>query len=105
VTLLIAETCTLRKANEALSKRRRAKKTRLCQERALIIEDTYNIIAQKEVDEQIRHDKRSGEAFSKEGNSGVQRCGTCRKTSYNTRTCQESKDISSLLDSEELELI
>jgi hypothetical protein len=105
VTLLIAETRTLRKANEALSKRRRAKKTRLRQGGALIVEDAHDIIAQKEVDEQIRRDKRSGEAFSKEGNSGVRRCGTCGKTGHNARTCQESKDISSLSDSEELELI
>ena len=60
VTLLTAETRTLRKANEALSKRRRAKKNRICQGGALTIEDAHNILAQEEVDEQIQHDKHSG---------------------------------------------
>jgi hypothetical protein len=102
---LATEVRTLRKANEALSKRRRAKKTRLRQGEALTVEDAHDILAQKEVDEQIRRDKRSGEAFSKEGNSGVRRYSTCGKTGHNTRTCQEFKDISSLSDSEELEFI
>jgi hypothetical protein len=40
MTLLSAEVRTLRVANEVLSKRRRAKKTRVCQGGALTIEDT-----------------------------------------------------------------
>ena len=40
ITLLAAEVRTLRKANEVLSKRRRAKKTRVRQGGALTIEDT-----------------------------------------------------------------
>jgi hypothetical protein len=97
---LAAEVRTLRKANEALSKRRRAKKTRIRQGGALTVEDAHDIIAQKEVDEQIRRDKRSGEAFSNEGQLTVRRCSACKKTSHNARTCQEFKDISSSLDSE-----
>jgi len=49
-TLLAAKIRTLRKANEALSKRRRAKKTRIRQGR---VEDVHDILAQREVDEQI----------------------------------------------------
>lgn len=62
-TLLASEIRTLRKANEALSKRRRAKKSRIRQGGALTVEDAHNILAQKEVDKQIRCDKRSSEAF------------------------------------------
>ncbi|KFZ17740.1 hypothetical protein V501_01593, partial [Pseudogymnoascus sp. VKM F-4519 (FW-2642)] len=51
-TLLSAEVRTLRAANEALSKRRRAKKARVCEGGALIVEDAQNIIAQEDVDEQ-----------------------------------------------------
>jgi hypothetical protein len=40
MTLLLAEVRTLRAANEVLSKRRRAKKTRVRQGGALIVEDT-----------------------------------------------------------------
>jgi hypothetical protein len=50
ITLLSNEVCTLRAANEALSKRRRAKKTRVRQEGALIVEDARDTLAQKDVD-------------------------------------------------------
>ena len=50
MTLLSAEVRTLRAANEALSKRRRAKKARVRQGGALTIEDAQDIIAQKDVD-------------------------------------------------------
>ena len=52
-TLLTAEIRTLRKANEALSKRRRAKKTRVRQGGALEVEQVGDIIAQKEAEEQV----------------------------------------------------
>lgn len=58
-TLLTTENHTLRKANEALSKRRRAKKNCIRQGGALIVENAHDILAQEEVDEQIRRDKRS----------------------------------------------
>jgi hypothetical protein len=104
-TLVLAENRILRKANDALNKRRRAKKTRLRQGGALMIEDAHDIIAQEEVDEQIRRDKRSGETFSKEGNLSVRHCGICGKTGHNARTCQEIEDVSSSSGFEELELI
>jgi hypothetical protein len=52
ITLLLAEVYTFRKANKVFSKRRRAKKTRVCQEGALTIEDSQDILAQKETEEQ-----------------------------------------------------
>jgi hypothetical protein len=45
MTLLSAEVRTLRVVNEALSKRRRAKKTRVRQGGALTIEDAQDILA------------------------------------------------------------
>jgi hypothetical protein len=98
-TLLAAEVRTLRAANKALSKRRRAKKNRIRQGGALTVEDTHDILAQDEVDEQIRRDKRSGGGRQNEGQSSARRCGNCGKTGHNTRTCQEDIDISSLSDS------
>ena len=100
VTLLTAENRSLRKANKALSKRRRAKKTRVRQGGALTIEDARDILAQKEVEKQVRRDKRSGEGGSNEGQLTMRRCGTCRKTGHNTRTCQEDIEISNSSDSE-----
>jgi hypothetical protein len=51
MTLLSAEVRILRAANEALSKRCRAKKTRVYQGGVLTIEDVQDIIAQKDIDE------------------------------------------------------
>ena len=53
MTLLSAGLQTLRQANEALSKRRRAKKTRTHQGEALTVKNANHILAQEEVDEQI----------------------------------------------------
>ena len=54
---MIAENRALRKVNKVLNKRRRAKKTRVRQGSILIIEDTYDILVQKEAIEQVRRDK------------------------------------------------
>jgi hypothetical protein len=99
MTLLSAEVRTLRAANKALSKRRRAKKTRVRQGGALIVQDAQDILAQKDVDEQVRRDVREAGGTRGEGQLSRRRCGTCRKAGHNTRTCQEDIDISSLLDS------
>jgi len=49
VTQLTAEVRTLQKANEALSKRRRAKKTRVCLGGSLTVEDAQDLLADREV--------------------------------------------------------
>ena len=48
-----AELHTLQVANEALSKCQRAKKNHIRQGGTLTVEDSYDILAQEEVDEQI----------------------------------------------------
>ena len=101
LTLVNAELRTLRAANEALSKRRRAKKNRIRQGGALTVEDAHDIMAQDEVNEQIRRDRRSGGVNREEGISTARRCGTCGKAGHNARTCQEVVDTSSLSESKE----
>jgi hypothetical protein len=91
---LTAENHTLRKANEALSKRRRAKKTRVRQGGALTIEDAHDILAQKEAEEQVQCDKRLREGGQNEGQSTARRCSTCGKTGHNARTCQGDIEMS-----------
>ncbi|CAG8974612.1 hypothetical protein HYALB_00004410, partial [Hymenoscyphus albidus] len=114
MTLLSAEVRTLRAANEALSKRRRAKKTRVRQGGALIVEDVQDMLAQEDVDEQVRRDMREAGLVIRRGNllggaAGVgykegqpsrRRCRTCGKAGHNARTCQEVIDISSSSDIE-----
>lgn len=68
MTLLSAEVRTLRAANEALSKRRRAKKARVRQGGALTVENAQDIIAQKDVDKQVRRDVRVAGVVEGRGN-------------------------------------
>ena len=105
MTLLSAEVRTLRAANEALSKRRRAKKTRVRQGGALIVEDAQDLLAQKDVDEQVRRDLVAERGNRKEGQSSLRRCGTCGNTGHNARTCQVDIDMSSSSDISESDLI
>ena len=100
MTLLSAKVRTLRAVNEALSKRRRAKKARVRQGGVLTIEDAQDIILQKDVDEQVRRDVRAAGGSRKEGQPSRRHYGICGKASHNARTCQEAIDISSLSDSD-----
>ena len=56
VTLVTAEVRTLQKVNEALSKRQRAKKTCVRLGGSLTIEDAHDLLAQQEVQEQVKHE-------------------------------------------------
>ena len=82
------------------SKRRRAKKTRLRQGEALPVKNTNDILAQEEVDEQIRRDKCSSRVSRNEGKSGARCCGICGKSGHNSRTCQEVIIVEEQSDSE-----
>ena len=93
VALLRTEISSLRKANEALSKRRRAKRTRVQLGGSLTVRAARDLIAQKaaggEVTQEIHLDgDGTGEARTK-----VRCCGVCGKPGHNARTCQEATDI------------
>ncbi len=100
MTLLSAEVRMLRAANKALSKRRRAKKTRVRQGGALTVEDAQDVLAQKEAEEQARRDKRSEGGSRGEGQPSGRRCSTCGETSHNARTCQDTIVVLGSSDSE-----
>jgi len=92
-TLLSAEVRTLRAANEALSKRRRAKKTRIRQGGALTVEDAQDIIARKEAEEEVRRDVRVARGSRREGQLSAKHCRACGETGYNARTCQDTIEV------------
>lgn len=100
MTLLSAGLQTLRQANEALSKRRMAKKTRIRQGEALTVKNANHILAQEEVDEQIWRDKRSGGVITNEGKWGARYCGIRGKSGHNSRTCQKVIIVEEQSDSE-----
>lgn len=88
VTLLTAENRSLRKANEALSKRRTAKKSRVRHGGVLTAQFARDIVAQKKTGEPRGRSARE----NKRGKGGrlvsTRRCRKCGKPGHNTRTCQ-----------------
>ena len=89
-TLLISENRNLRKANEALSKRRRAKKTRVRQGGALTAGYVRDILAQEEVDGQLEHERRQNPGGNGQKPPTIRRCGICGNPGHNARTCRVS---------------
>ena len=87
LTLVHAELRTLRAANEALSKRRRAKKNQIRTTQALTVEDATDLVAQREALEEVRRDGAVSRGTQKAGQSSGRRCGTCGETGHNSRTC------------------
>lgn len=88
VTLLTEENRTLRKANEALSKRRRAKKIPIRKGGALTTEDARDILAQRNAEEQVARDRRENWDGGGGRPATIRRYGTCGELGHNARTCQ-----------------
>ena len=89
LTLVTTKNRILREANQALSRRRRAKKTQVRQGGALTIEDAQDVLARRDAEEEVRRDKRLERDTQKEGQLPERRCRTCGKSGHNARTCKE----------------
>jgi hypothetical protein len=89
VALLRAEVYDLRQSNEILSRRQRAKRTRLQKQGVMIVEEGRQTIDQMDIDMQVVAElsKNGGEQGS--ARLRERRCGRCGKTGHNARTCQE----------------
>jgi len=87
--VLIAEVRTLRTANEALSKRRRAIKNSGPASRILTIKKGSDILARTDAVKEIEANKRVEKGVLNAGLQGTHCCGSCKKTGHNARTCQE----------------
>ena len=94
VALLQAEVSSLRKANEALSKRRRAKKTRVRLGGSLAVQDAYDLLDQKSVGgEGVQETQPDGSSIGG-GHTKVRYCSVYGKPGHNARTCQEVTEAS-----------
>ena len=94
MTLLREEVRTLRKANEALAKRRKAPKTRVRAGGALSVEDAHSLIEQREAIRERSSGRSTEGSVAQAGSSGLRCCGRCGKTGHNVRTCQEVVETS-----------
>ncbi|KAF5724953.1 Fot5 transposase [Fusarium mundagurra] len=93
-TLLRAEIHDLREANEILSRRRRAKRTRLQNRGSMTIQEGQDLIDQMDVDMQVLTESSRSGGQGSSARPRVRRCGTCGKTGHNARTCQEGIEAS-----------
>lgn len=100
LTLLSSRLKTLEKANETLSKRRTAKRTRLQDAGPLTGEEASQLLVEKGVVEQEGRDEGAGEGSLKRRKTTARHCGICRKAGHNARTCPEDINTSSSSDSE-----
>jgi len=94
VALLQAEVSSLRKANEALSKRRRAKRTRVQLGGALAVQDAQDVLGQGAVGEEGVQEMQPEGGGTGGGRTRVRCCGVCGKPGHNARTCQEAVEAS-----------
>ena len=94
MTLLQEEVQILRKANKALAKCWRAKKTCIRASGALTIEDALSLIEQKNTAQQQPGRRSTERGAVQAGPSSLRRCGRCGKTGHNIRTCQEAENTS-----------
>jgi len=94
VALLRSEVSSLRKANEALSKRRRAKRTRVQLGGSLTVQDAHDLLDQKAVGGEVVQDMQPDGSVVGGARTKVRCCGVCGKPGHNARTCQEAIEAS-----------
>ena len=87
--LLRAENQDLRQANEILSRRRRAKRTRLQNRGKMTIGEGQDLIDQIDIDTQVVAELSKSGGQGSSARPRIRHCGTCGKTGHNARTCQE----------------
>ena len=95
MTLLQDRVRGLEQANQALAKRRRAKRTRIQAGGALTIEDAQRLVAQKEGNKEGLGERSAKGGASEARPSTSRRCGGCGKAGHNIRTCQEVEEATS----------
>jgi hypothetical protein len=94
VALLRAEVSSLRKANEGLSKRRRAKRTRVQLGGSLTVQDAQDLLDQKAVGGEAVQETQPDGSGAGGARTKVRCCGVCGKPGHNARTCQEAAESS-----------
>jgi hypothetical protein len=92
--LLRAELREVRDANDILSRRRRAKRTRLQKGGVMTVGEARDLIDQMDVDMQVVAESSRNGGQGRSARPGVRRCSVCGKTGHNARTCQEDIEVS-----------
>ncbi|KID80940.1 transposase [Metarhizium guizhouense ARSEF 977] len=101
MALLRAEVETLRVANATLSKRRRARKTRLREGGSMIIAERQALQDERDVEQQLQQDIHESRGRKPRNKTKGRRCGACGKPGHNLRTCQMAVEMLNEGNSEE----
>jgi hypothetical protein len=88
VTLVKARLKDVEQANEILSRRRRAKRTRLQKGRTMTIQEASQVIDQIDVNRQVVAESSRSGGQGRSARPGIRRCGICGRAGHNARTCQ-----------------
>lgn len=88
MALLQAEIGQLREANTTLSKRRRARKTRLREGGSMTIAEGQALQDQKDVEQQVQQEIHQTRGRKPRVETKARRCGICSKPGHNARTYQ-----------------
>ena len=94
VVLLSTQVQELQEANTILSKCKRAKRTCLQEGGALSIQDAQDFIDQRDVSGQLQHDMAEWRGPEQKAVARKRRCGKCRETGHDARTCEDEYDAS-----------
>lgn len=89
LTLVEEEVEHLRTANRDLSKRRKAKRSRIRLGGSLTVAEGEDLLDQDDVDIQLGQEMQQHSAHSRASAPRARRCGNCKNTGHNARTCKE----------------
>jgi hypothetical protein len=89
VVLLRDQVRNLEEANSILSRRRRAKRTRLQRGGIITVQEALQVINQIDINTQVVAESSRSGGRGRSVGPGVRHCGVCGKTGHNARTCQE----------------
>jgi hypothetical protein len=88
LALVEARLKDLEQQNKILSRRRRAKRTKLQKGGAITVQEASQAIDQMDVDAQVVAELSRNGARGRAERPGGRRCGVCGKSGHNARTCQ-----------------
>jgi hypothetical protein len=88
LALLKAENQILQQGIEELSKRRRAKKTRLRQGGSLSQQEAQDLQDERDLAQQLKQETQASIDRKPREETRARRCGNCGQTGHNARTCQ-----------------
>jgi len=96
VALLRSEVSSLYKANEALSKRQRAKRTHVRLGGSLTLQDIMDLLGLEAVGREGAQETQADSSSTGGVRTRVRYCSMCGKPGYNARTYQEATEVSDL---------